>query len=294
MCMRCTCTTQETGGSWDSAGRPISDCLTRWLRASAMSSLPCLHRLQSGQHHHVRPGRCVRFHLGRERRGGRHLLLLTCCRHRRRRSIRLRYGNGQRSTESVRGRLSGRVDDVCGRPEISVLSMSTFLYRPSRTIRRIDPTSALFQLFAVAVTVSGCAGHSSTPTSPSAGVGVPTLTAPADQAYIPQNDSSTGCPNDPVWGYGLRIQFSWNRVPDAAGYRIHMAHPNAFAPFVDEVVPTAQHEVRRCTTAMGYLDNWKWKVRALGQGGIEGEWSQVRTVNFTDCQLGSRPCGSQP
>ena len=83
-------------------------------------------------------------------------------------------------------------------------------------------------------------------------------------------------------------------MPDATGYRLHMMHPNAFAPFVDEVIPTTQYDLRRCTTAMGYLDSWKWKVRAVGPGGIEGEWSAIRTLNFTDCEVGGRSCGSQP
>lgn len=159
------------------------------------------------------------------------------------------------------------------------------MLRIPRLLKVFQPT------LVVLLACVGCAGHSSGPTAPSAVLAAPMLTAPQDQAYFRQNDPSSGCRLDPVWGYGFRIQFSWTQVREASGYRIHMMHPDAFAPFVDEIVPTTQYELRRCTTAIGLLDNWKWKVRAIGPGGIDGDWSAVRTLNFTDCRIDNRPCG---
>jgi hypothetical protein len=140
---------------------------------------------------------------------------------------------------------------------------------------------------------AGCGGQESGPTAPTPTLGVPTLLAPDDYAFFRQNDPETGCRADPVWGYGFRVPFAWTPVRNATAYRVQMMHPDAFTPLVNEVVSAPQYELRRCTTVLGYGDNWKWKVRAIFASGAEGDWSATRTINFTECWIGDRPCGDQ-
>ena len=138
---------------------------------------------------------------------------------------------------------------------------------------------ALVLLF---VMVAGC---SRTPTAPTALPVAPTLLDPGPNAFVRQNDPATGCRQDPVWGYGFQVTLRWSQIRGARSYRVHMMHPNAFAPFLDELVDATQYELRRCTTVMGFEDGWQWKVRAVGSGGQEGEWSEARRLNFTPANI---------
>jgi hypothetical protein len=139
--------------------------------------------------------------------------------------------------------------------------------------------------------MSAC-GAERGPVSPS-GVAAPSLIAPAENAYIRQNDPATGCANDPVWGHGFKVTFSWEPVQGASGYRIWMKHPSASVPVLDEAVPGPTYEFLRCTTAMGVLESWDWKVQAIGADGAESGWSATRKLNFTSCRIGDVGCGDQ-
>jgi hypothetical protein len=140
---------------------------------------------------------------------------------------------------------------------------------------------------AIAITIAAavaCADDPNAPTAPTVptAIGtVPVLLEPESQAYFKQNDPATGCRQDPVWGYGYQVAFSWSAVRDATGYRIFMMHPLASVPLVDEIVSGTRYERRRCTEILGHEQGWQWKVRAVLPGGQEGAWSEVRTINFT-------------
>jgi len=136
---------------------------------------------------------------------------------------------------------------------------------------------ALGLLLLLAV-VAGC---SDTPTAPSDDSRFPTRLEPDANAFVRQNDPATGCRLDPVWGYGFQVTLRWSPVRGARSYRVHMMHPSAFAPFLDEIVSATHYELRRCTTVMGFDYGWLWKVRAVGSDGGEGEWSETRPLNFT-------------
>ena len=174
---------------------------------------------------------------------------------------------------------------------------------------RVQPTLVILFCATVVTSAVGCGGStsSSNPTSPSAappapstgtttatrGPVPPILIAPADQAFFRQNDPATGCRQDPVWGYGIRVMFSWNAVPGATSYIINMFHPEASQPLVQESVTGTQFDLVRCTTVLGSPDNWKWRVSSFNTTTGAGDWSTTRTINFTECRIGNRPCGSQ-
>jgi hypothetical protein len=150
----------------------------------------------------------------------------------------------------------------------------------------------------ILVTTLACSACSTGPTAPSSTPGAgpipaPRLTAPEEDAFVRQNDPATGCPNDPVWGYGFQVTFAWTPVRNASGYRIYMKHPYASVPVLDEVVPTDRFTFRRCTTVMGHSEGWEWKVLALNGTGQEGEWSESRRLNFTECRIGDVFCGTR-
>lgn len=107
------------------------------------------------------------------------------------------------------------------------------------------------------------------------------LVEPHSNAYVRQNDPATGCRQDPVWGYGYHVTFKWKAVPGATSYRLHLMHPMAYAPLLDEPVTGTSYELRRCTEILGIALGWEWKVRAQLAGGQESEWSEVRVLNFT-------------
>ena len=90
------------------------------------------------------------------------------------------------------------------------------------------------------------------------------------------------------------MMFSWNAVPDATSYFLNMYHPEASQSLVNEAVTGTQFDLIRCTTVLGSADNWKWRVRSFNTITGVGEWSAVRTINFTECMIGDRPCGAMP
>ena len=134
---------------------------------------------------------------------------------------------------------------------------------------------------ATVLIIASAAACADGPTAPTASGSVPTLLEPQSQAYVKQNDPATGCLQDPVWGFGYQVTFTWSVVRAATGYRIHIMHPQAFAPLVDEIVSGTRYERRRCTEVLGFEQGWQWKVRAVFSDGQEGDWSEVRTINFT-------------
>ena len=147
----------------------------------------------------------------------------------------------------------------------------------------------------VAIVMAGCGG----PTSPSSSVPpspsgtAPALVAPEADAFIRQNDPATGCPNDPVWGHGFQVTFSWSAVRDATAYRVTLKHRYASVPIFDEVLPETAYRFRRCTTAVDSSEGWEWKVLAIGRNGQEGPWSAPRRLNFTTCRIGEVSCGDE-
>jgi hypothetical protein len=135
---------------------------------------------------------------------------------------------------------------------------------------------------AIALMILCAAGCSDSPaTTPTATASVPILLEPQSQAFVKQNDPATGCRQDPVWGFGYQVTFTWTAVRGATGYRIFIIHPQAFAPLVDEIVSGTQYDRRRCTEILGFESGWQWKVRAVLPSGQEGDWSETRTINFT-------------
>jgi hypothetical protein len=142
-------------------------------------------------------------------------------------------------------------------------------------------TSALV-VSAVALMIASAVGCADSPTAtPTATTSVPILLEPHSQAFVKQNDPATGCRQDPVWGFGYQVTFTWTAVRGATGYRFFMMHPQAFAPLVDEIVTGTQYDRRRCTEILGHESGWQWKVRAVFPSGQESDWSETRTINFT-------------
>ena len=109
----------------------------------------------------------------------------------------------------------------------------------------------------------------------------PTLLSPAENARIQQNNPATGCPPNPVLGYGFRIHFAWTpaiSVKQVSGYELFAGYPGA-VPLVDAVVPDTGHTINVCGSASS-LDGWQWRVRARYSDGTAGPWSTTGTFGF--------------
>jgi hypothetical protein len=120
------------------------------------------------------------------------------------------------------------------------------------------------------------------------------LLSPAEGAFVPQNDASTGYPAHATRGYGLVIEFEWkaNHEKDVAAYQLFAQHPDAIYPIVDVIVRETSYTLLGCNdfVADPFLEGWQWRVRALDGQGNFSDWA-LGEFNFTPCRLADgTPC----
>jgi len=134
-------------------------------------------------------------------------------------------------------------------------------------------------------------GSSTTPLP----VFIPGLVSPVSGSFVLQNDSQSGCRNDPVLGYGFRILFEWTRVPSARSYQLQMKHVRAEKSLLDTEVLATRYDYQACSIVVNFEPGWQWKVRAIGADGRLGDWTIPNDLNFTRCRLASGlECGQDP
>jgi hypothetical protein len=121
-----------------------------------------------------------------------------------------------------------------------------------------------------------------------------TLSAPAANAVIAQNDSSLaarGCTFDSTHGWGYAIDFSWNAPPNLKGvkrYELVLQRGTA-SPMVFDVPGSAATSFTDVACNNFVIDQnltgWHWQVSALNNGKKVIAISEQRPLEFAPCRL---------
>ena len=120
------------------------------------------------------------------------------------------------------------------------------------------------------------AARTYTMTGPVAGTatGAPTLLAPADDALV---------------GADADIELRWTPIEDAIGYQ-HQFASNAVNFDIVSPDVTSEGTVLVLSQHLEGDSTWKWRVRAIFDGGAAGAWSETRQVQLgPGHQRGARP-----
>lgn len=127
------------------------------------------------------------------------------------------------------------------------------------------------------------------------------LVAPASGSRFAQNDASIGCQSHAFRGYGFRLAFDWEDVPEAHRYDIYLKKVGALYPAINYHVTESQYDVAWCNAFVidANLDNWTWRVAAIGAGESAEKpdtlWSEERTYGFEPCRHpDGSPCTAPP
>ena len=141
------------------------------------------------------------------------------------------------------------------------------------------------------VAALGCDGLSTQPWTQLSG---PVhLTAPANGGQFLQNDASIGCADHPTRGRGMRLAFDWEDVPGATRYDIELRHTGSAFPAVRYAVGESSYETVACNAFVidANLENWAWRVAAVGATESDVLWSEERVYRFAPCRLAdATPC----
>lgn len=160
---------------------------------------------------------------------------------------------------------------------------------------------------ALAILVVACENPAATttdarprlPTDPSI------LLSPAAGGSFTQNDPTIGCPAHPYRGYGFRVRFDWQDVPEASGYVIVFQHRGSPLSAISLRTQRSEYTETRCNAFVidANRDQWIWSVYALatvrgdstGAGRDSLLWSTWREYSFEPCRLADgRPCYAPP
>ena len=141
-------------------------------------------------------------------------------------------------------------------------------------------------------TAGGCGGNSN-----EINVTAPLLITPLGSEPIQQNNSSIGCPFNPISGFGYRIFFDWTDSESPKGikgYHLIVMNVSAEFPLVNMFVTESEYEFTSCNefVADSNLNGWTWSVQAEDNSGnlstvISGE------IIFENCSLDrGSPCST--
>ena len=128
----------------------------------------------------------------------------------------------------------------------------------------------------------------------------PTLISPINNATIPQNDPTIGCPSHPTRGFGYLVKFDWTDATSPhgiAGYEIFAKARTAQFPIVDTFVVPSEFTRASCNVFVidPNLEGQEWRVRARDTRGQLGPWSATGLYTFAPCRLADgRPCNAPP
>ncbi len=117
------------------------------------------------------------------------------------------------------------------------------------------------------------------------------LLSPTQDAAIPQNVSTIGCPARFGRGYGYSITFEWrtDHRTDISAFQLRAFHEGATLPIVSAVIPGAEstsYTTRECNAFVAdtNLTGWHWSVTATDSQGNPVIWAQG-TFAFAPCRL---------
>lgn len=116
-------------------------------------------------------------------------------------------------------------------------------------------------------------------------VSVPTLITPINNVVIQQNNPDSGCPSDPIRGFGYTILFDWTNSSSRygiAGYYLFVKNKTASLPIVDTFVTTSEFTKTNCGGGVidRYLEGWEWHVQAKDRHGNLSPKSITGTFAF--------------
>ena len=122
----------------------------------------------------------------------------------------------------------------------------------------------------------------------------PTLISPINNATIPQNDPTIGCPSHPTRGFGYLVKFDWTDATSPHGIAGYEIFANVRTP---QFVATSEFTRASCNVFVidPNLEGWEWRVRARDRRGQLGPWSAIGLYRFAPCRLADgRPCNAPP
>jgi len=136
------------------------------------------------------------------------------------------------------------------------------------------------------------------PDTPVGALRVVPLLEPDPWAWIPQNDSTLGCPAHEHRGYGLSLSFRWgtpDSVPAPAAYHLYVKLETALYPLIDIWLPDTAYAQIACNAFVidRNLSGWYWTVEAFDSSAVLVAESEVRRFGFEPCRLASgKPCSA--
>jgi len=165
----------------------------------------------------------------------------------------------------------------------------------------VDRTgTGLIAAFALVATIVACTQEP--PHAPAGGTslkGTVALVSPTAGERFAQNNPAIGCASHPARGYGFRIAFDWHDVEGAQRYRVQFKHTGAQYSAVEYTVEQSEYAATWCNAFVidANLDNWIWRVAAVGTNDADTLWSEQRAYGFKPCRLQDSiptPCYAPP
>jgi hypothetical protein len=124
------------------------------------------------------------------------------------------------------------------------------------------------------------------------------LLSPEHVEQIPQNNPATGCPYNPLAGYGLRINFDWSDAKSPAGiagYHLRVIGRRASKPLIDTFVTNSDYLSINCGSYVinsNASSGFDWSVQAEDKSGNLGPVNNEGFFVFELCRLNNGdPCG---
>ena len=127
-----------------------------------------------------------------------------------------------------------------------------------------------------------------------------TLTSPAADVVITQNDPAIGCSLNASRGYGFRIVFDWTSPPlknNGSTYTLQLQHVGAVFPITLDGLTTTTYDLTDCNTFVidSNLSNWYWTVSYVRANGTVGYVTEQRPFRFAPCRLSTgEACNAPP
>jgi hypothetical protein len=89
------------------------------------------------------------------------------------------------------------------------------------------------------------------------------------------------------------IDFQWTRPASSAGVDRYVLETFRVGAPASNIwrSPTEQYRLVQCGFVIdAFLEDWRWRVKAIDGDGVEGPWSVVVPFRYGPCRVGTRPC----
>jgi len=118
-------------------------------------------------------------------------------------------------------------------------------------------------------------------------VSIPKPISPMNNAIIVQNDPSTGCPFDPVRGYGYKISFDWSDSTSPNGIEKYaLTFIRDDKTNISRSAADSEFTEIQCNTFVEEGAIWEWRVRAFDNLDFQSQDSKTSLFEFGPCKLG--------